>query len=192
GVCGRLFFNYYNFDVPRPSIIHLTTCRQMDEHNADETTFLTRHSKVRRYGTTLKVSNSPPAQYQIHHVEPSETLQGIALKYNTTVAELKRINKLWNESIIVQSYIKVPYVESIVPPSETSATPVPSSSKQESVSDVLSRIDDVIKRTTKSLSKMERESSFSKSPSTPNFPSTPSFPSTVPAYQCSYQDIGSE
>ncbi|GMR53654.1 hypothetical protein PMAYCL1PPCAC_23849, partial [Pristionchus mayeri] len=132
----------------------------MDDHNADETTFLTRHTTVRRYGTTLKSSNSSPVQYSIYNVQPSETLQGIALKHDTTVAELKRINKLWNDSIILKSYIKVPVKESASLKDEACITTVPHDSQPESVKDILSRIDGVIKSSAISVKRMEKDSSF--------------------------------
>lgn len=173
----------------------------MDEHYADETTFLTRHSKVRRYGTTLRVSNSSPSQYCIYHVEPSETLQGIALKFNTTVAELKRINKLWSDSIILTTYIKVPSLASTPSSSRESVhnvqsrvTPTPNNQhiQPESVKDILTRIDCVIKYSQQSVSKMERESSvqtITQPPTVENF-TTPTFTSSSTHYQSSYQNIG--
>ncbi|GMT28581.1 hypothetical protein PFISCL1PPCAC_19878 [Pristionchus fissidentatus] len=141
----------------------------MDNHYADETTFLTRHVHVRRYGTTLKACQSPQTHYSIHHVESTDTLQGIALRYNTSVTELKRINKLWSDVIILKTYLKVPslqqtrcsetYEDCRARVSLTAARVEP-----ESVTDILSRIDGVIKTTATSVRKLERESSVSHLP----------------------------
>jgi len=46
--------------------------------------------------------------YVTHIVVPTDTLQGIALKYATTVTELKRLNKLTTANIHERGTLKVP------------------------------------------------------------------------------------
>lgn len=47
-----------------------------------------------------------------HNVEPTDTLQGIAVKYSVSVERLKKINKLWsNDSFHVKETLLIPYSE---------------------------------------------------------------------------------
>lgn len=68
------------------------------------------------YGTTPSTSlrsaapaPRPPQSRVVHHVQPSDTIQGISLKYNVTVEELRRVNKLWaNDSIWLRGTLLIP------------------------------------------------------------------------------------
>ena len=49
------------------------------------------------------------AQYCKHYLEKSDTLQGLALRYNCSTNELRRINKLYsNDSIFLRQFLLVP------------------------------------------------------------------------------------
>jgi len=54
----------------------------------------------------------------IHKLEPSDTLQGLAIKYGISIEKLKRANKLWfNESIHIKDSLVIPcYQESGLEP----------------------------------------------------------------------------
>lgn len=111
------------------------------------------------------------------------------------MTELRRINKLWNDSIILKNYIKVPFIEQCVTKNvlnETMSIPVTSHVEPESVNDILSRIDGVIKNTAESVSKMERECSLPKMHPSSSNSTTESFVSNVAQFSLSYQNIGSE
>eukprot|EP00164_Ancoracysta_twista_P009226 GFYU01013585.1.p1 GENE.GFYU01013585.1~~GFYU01013585.1.p1 ORF type:complete len:372 (-),score=72.54 GFYU01013585.1:194-1309(-) len=49
-----------------------------------------------------------PINYIIHEVQLSDTLRGLALKYNTQVADIKRANKLFSDAIISYPRLIIP------------------------------------------------------------------------------------
>ncbi|PAV57604.1 hypothetical protein WR25_03450 [Diploscapter pachys] len=173
-------------------------CSSYEQPN--EYTFFA-HTRVRRYGTTQTPSASKKINYASHTVTPSDTLQGIALRYNCSVTTLARINKLWSaEALHLKETIKVP-CEGDSPPSDgvriqnpNSSSPIAvanskSTSKlseshrrtsmsaspsnlgrnaaqnsatvtppKESISDILSRVDSVIKNTSSSVRQIQKDS----------------------------------
>ncbi|XP_033126217.1 lysM and putative peptidoglycan-binding domain-containing protein 2-like [Anneissia japonica] len=68
----------------------------------------TNKSYGRSYGST-RTSIATQETYIKHTVSPGDTLQGIALKYGTTVQHIKRVNKLYtNDSIFLRPTLNVP------------------------------------------------------------------------------------
>eukprot|EP00118_Oscarella_pearsei_P028914 m.3253 g.3253 ORF g.3253 m.3253 type:complete len:201 (+) comp9188_c0_seq2:31-633(+) len=62
------------------------------------------------YGTSRSpyISNLPQDSFE-HGLEPGDTLQGLALKYNVRVEAIKRLNKLFtNESIHSRTILLIP------------------------------------------------------------------------------------
>ncbi|VDK42319.1 unnamed protein product [Anisakis simplex] len=83
-----------------------------EEH--DEHTFLCGYQRARGYGSTARPQNSTHRYKSIirHQVEPSDTLQGLVLRYNTSMTEIKRLNRLWsNESLYLMEYVNIPIYE---------------------------------------------------------------------------------
>lgn len=84
----------------------------------DETMFLCGYKRLPRYGTTgegsssRSISSKPLYNHILRHkVSKDDSLQSIALKYNSSVTEIKRINKLWsNDSIYLRDELKVPVI----------------------------------------------------------------------------------
>ena len=61
------------------------------------------------YGTCVRSMKETTAQYVKHYLDKSDTLQGLALKYDCSTDELRRINKLYSsDSIFLRQYLLVP------------------------------------------------------------------------------------
>ncbi|XP_061743535.1 lysM and putative peptidoglycan-binding domain-containing protein 2 [Nerophis ophidion] len=66
-------------------------------------------TKIRSYGSTASVSASLGEKYVEHRLSDGDTLQGIALKYNVTMEQIKRANKLFsNDCIFLKSSLNIP------------------------------------------------------------------------------------
>uniref|UniRef100_F1LEW0 LysM and peptidoglycan-binding domain-containing protein 2 n=2 Tax=Ascaris TaxID=6251 RepID=F1LEW0_ASCSU len=131
----------------------------------DEHTFLCGYQRARGYGSTSRPQTSTRRYSSIirHQVEPTDTLQGLVLRYNTSMSEIKRLNRLWsNESLYLKPYINIPIYEDKPTSSETnSRTESPSlkaieeHTSTESVQDIFRRIDSNIKKTTSKVKRLE-------------------------------------
>jgi len=65
--------------------------------------------KASSYGTCVRSMKQSTSQYVKHYLDKSDTLQGLALKYDCSTDELRRINKLYSsDSIFVRQYLLVP------------------------------------------------------------------------------------
>jgi len=94
----------------------------------DETTFLCGYKGLRRYGTTSAAGAKKPSYSTIikHRVLPSDTLQGIALKYGASTTEIKRVNKLWsNDSIHLREILHIPIPSADASPSSGGSSIAP-------------------------------------------------------------------
>ncbi|XP_045564977.1 lysM and putative peptidoglycan-binding domain-containing protein 2 [Salmo salar] len=68
-------------------------------------------TKIRSYGSTASVAASLGEKYIEHRVTDSDTLQGIALKYEVTMEQIKRTNKLFsNDCIFLRNTLNIPVV----------------------------------------------------------------------------------
>uniref|UniRef100_A0A915D9E9 LysM domain-containing protein n=1 Tax=Ditylenchus dipsaci TaxID=166011 RepID=A0A915D9E9_9BILA len=91
----------------------------MEHHHVDdEYTFLCGYQKIRRYGSTSDLNSQfhPPkySRIVVHQVEPSDTLQSLELKYNSSMYEIKRINRLWsNDSLYCKSHVNIPVFDEL-------------------------------------------------------------------------------
>ncbi|XP_063301765.1 lysM and putative peptidoglycan-binding domain-containing protein 2 [Pelobates fuscus] len=68
-------------------------------------------TKTRSYGSTATVS-APWAERHIEHrLSPTDTLQGIALKYGVTMEQIKRANKLFStDCIFLRKSLSIPVI----------------------------------------------------------------------------------
>ncbi|EYC04745.1 hypothetical protein Y032_0086g1966 [Ancylostoma ceylanicum] len=138
----------------------------------DEHTFLCGYNKVRRYGTTQPPIDTLPKKYITYYVQPNDTLQGIALKNDCSISSIVRANKLWSmDALHLKTSIRIPIeCGSCTPTSNidrqilsSKVQPAPEKKEehpQESVMDILSRIDATIKSTSSNVRKLERESTL--------------------------------
>ncbi|XP_048880389.1 lysM and putative peptidoglycan-binding domain-containing protein 1 [Brienomyrus brachyistius] len=67
-------------------------------------------SRTRSYGSLAHSPVSPVRLRQIqHHVQPGETLQGLALKYGVSMEQIKRANRLYtNDPVCLKKSISIP------------------------------------------------------------------------------------
>ncbi|XP_037093107.1 lysM and putative peptidoglycan-binding domain-containing protein 2-like [Pollicipes pollicipes] len=94
-------------DVFNAQLIPLDTLRSPGMAcSFGEEQWLIASGSQRKYGTT---SNLKPERLIRYDVQDNDTLQGIALKHNVTMEQLKRTNKLWtNDSLHVRRQLLVP------------------------------------------------------------------------------------
>ncbi|KAM5172318.1 lysM and putative peptidoglycan-binding domain-containing protein 2 isoform 1-T1 [Mantella aurantiaca] len=68
-------------------------------------------TKIRSYGSTASVTTPWAERYIEHRVSPSDTLQGIALKYGVTMEQIKRANKLFStDCIFLRKSLNIPVI----------------------------------------------------------------------------------
>ncbi|XP_051013649.1 lysM and putative peptidoglycan-binding domain-containing protein 1 [Acomys russatus] len=67
-------------------------------------------SRARSYGSLIQSSCSPVRERRLeHHLEPGDTLAGLALKYGVTMEQIKRTNRLYtNDSIFLRKTVYIP------------------------------------------------------------------------------------
>nr|CAG4648250.1 EOG090X0DPX [Moina brachiata]SVE93266.1 EOG090X0DPX [Moina brachiata] len=104
-------------NAPLSPLSLASSLQQESSDESDERTSFVRSSKAhRKYGSTTsgRCMNDPSpishsSAYVKHQVRPGDTLVGIALRYQTTVEYIKRINKMWtNDTLFLREYILVP------------------------------------------------------------------------------------
>uniref|UniRef100_A0A803J4Y8 LysM and putative peptidoglycan-binding domain-containing protein 2 n=1 Tax=Xenopus tropicalis TaxID=8364 RepID=A0A803J4Y8_XENTR len=68
-------------------------------------------TKTRSYGSTASVAAPLSERYIEHRLSPSDTLQGIALKYGVTMEQIKRANKLFStDCIFLRKSLNIPVI----------------------------------------------------------------------------------
>lgn len=142
---------------------------------------------LKKYGSTSSKSATKNENYIKHFVSNSDTLQGIALKYNVTIEQIRRANKLWaSDSLFLREYLLIPQSDNAneaQSPSETQSTSsqsslaspstenlnqnrmstassTRSSFDDENISDFLSKIDASIASTKEVVKKVTNSSEF--------------------------------
>ncbi|ETN86956.1 LysM domain protein [Necator americanus] len=127
---------------------------------------------VRRYGTTQPPVDTVPKKYITYTVQPNDTLQGIALKNDCTISSIVRANKLWSmDALHLKTSIRIPIecgsykqcsgTERQSLTSKAQIVPERNEgSAQESVMDILSRIDATIRNTSSNVRKLEQQSTL--------------------------------
>ncbi|XP_018431558.1 PREDICTED: lysM and putative peptidoglycan-binding domain-containing protein 2 [Nanorana parkeri] len=67
--------------------------------------------KTRSYGSTASVRSPWAERFIEHQVSPTDTLQGIALKYGVTMEQIKRANKLFStDCIFLRKSLNIPVI----------------------------------------------------------------------------------
>ncbi|XP_056428296.1 lysM and putative peptidoglycan-binding domain-containing protein 2 [Hyla sarda] len=67
--------------------------------------------KTRSYGSTATVTAPWAERFIEHRLSPSDTLQGIALKYGVTMEQIKRANKLFStDCIFLRKSLNIPVI----------------------------------------------------------------------------------
>ncbi|ENN80108.1 lysM and putative peptidoglycan-binding domain-containing protein 2 isoform X2 [Dendroctonus ponderosae] len=144
---------------------------------------------LKKYGSTSSKNNTKNENYIQHFVSNSDTLQGIALKYNVTIEQIRRANKLWaSDSLFLREFLLIPQADNandLQSPSEAQSTSSQSSIAspsmenlnqnnrmsmgsstrsdsfdEENISDFLSKIDASIASTKQVVQKVANSSEF--------------------------------
>ncbi|EFO28271.2 LysM domain-containing protein [Loa loa] len=140
----------------------------------DERTFLCGYQRTRGYGSLSNLHISAKTYRTViqHQIKPNDTLQGLVLKYNTSMSEIKRLNRLWsNESFYLKEYVEIPIYDEMFERGRAMDRPMnvkndrccEESKKsqdidEESLQDIFQRIDKNIRKTTNSVNKLTENS----------------------------------
>ncbi|KAF7636503.1 LysM domain-containing protein [Meloidogyne graminicola] len=100
-----------------------------DRHqNCDESAFLFGSKKIRCYGSIADLNSQTTSapkflRIAVHKVQPNDTLQNLELRYNSSMFEIKRINRLWsNQSLYCKTEVFIPiFTENITEPEENNS-----------------------------------------------------------------------
>lgn len=66
------------------------------------------YGALRNQGQSIMLTKFDTKSFT-HTLEPTDTLQGVAIKYGVTVERLKRINKLWsNDAFLIRDTLQIP------------------------------------------------------------------------------------
>ncbi|XP_012229407.1 lysM and putative peptidoglycan-binding domain-containing protein 2 isoform X2 [Linepithema humile] len=146
--------------------------REMEERRCIRDT----EKAPKRYGSTAKHMTRTESLVK-HTVCPTDTLQGIALKYGVTTEQIRRINKLWaSDSLFLREHLLIPVSadssasvcndESVtsdehdIPPNVSSPSSISSSIDDESsVNDFLAKMDTSIANVKKEVKRAQGNSS---------------------------------
>ncbi|XP_011349786.1 lysM and putative peptidoglycan-binding domain-containing protein 2 isoform X2 [Ooceraea biroi] len=131
---------------------------------------------LKKYGSTAKHMTRTESLVK-HTVCPTDTLQGIALKYGVTTEQIRRINRLWaSDSLFLREHLLIPIStdsttsvhndESVaseehdIPPNISSPSSISSSIDDEgSVNDFLAKMDSSIANVKKEVKRTQGNNS---------------------------------
>ncbi|XP_050297485.1 lysM and putative peptidoglycan-binding domain-containing protein 2 isoform X2 [Anthonomus grandis grandis] len=142
---------------------------------------------LKKYGSTSSKNATKNESFVKHFVTNSDTLQGLAVKYNVTIEQIRRANKLWaSDSLFLREYLLIPQEEgeststdlpspsdsSLLSPEAESSHSVQSrtglitsgSFDEENITDFLSKIDASIANTKEVVKKVTTNSEFGSDP----------------------------
>lgn len=72
------------------------------------------------------ITDEEPLGSRVHRVHPTDTLQGIALRYNVRVGDVKKLNRLWDDTMLYgKDTLIIPLPNSMVtsPPPSVRTSP---------------------------------------------------------------------
>ncbi|XP_061737703.1 lysM and putative peptidoglycan-binding domain-containing protein 1 isoform X1 [Nerophis ophidion] len=71
--------------------------------------------RSRSYGSLVRCNLCPVGSRLVeHHIQPGETLQGLALKYGVTMEQIQRANRLYtNDSIFLKKSLSIPVLSDV-------------------------------------------------------------------------------
>lgn len=147
----------------------------------EENTFLFGAKKIRYYGSIddLNCSSASTPKFArviLHKVTTSDTLQSLELRYNSSVFEIKRLNKLWSDqSLYCKSEVLIPVFDTstsgtsisfadwrvhgknnIMDMNRLDEEKMPKEREEESLDQLLKRIDLNVKQTKKAVKRLYR------------------------------------
>ncbi|XP_023021932.1 lysM peptidoglycan-binding domain-containing protein red [Leptinotarsa decemlineata] len=143
----------------------------MDRSSYEKLSIRESAASLKKYGSTSR-HISRNEYFRKHYVENTDTLQGIALKYNVTIEQIRRSNKLWaSDSLFLREFLLIPSKEpgseekapsnpepDVVSPSTSS---VNNDDDDDNIDNFLNKIDAAIATTKEEVKKTTRNSKFS-------------------------------
>ncbi|EFN64591.1 LysM and putative peptidoglycan-binding domain-containing protein 2 [Camponotus floridanus] len=131
---------------------------------------------LKKYGSTAKHMTRTESLVK-HTVCPTDTLQGIALKYGVTTEQIRRINRLWaSDSLFLREHLLIPInadnsasvcnnesvapEEHDIPPNVSSPSSISSIDDESSVGDFLAKMDSSIANVKKEVKRAQGNSEF--------------------------------
>ncbi|CAH0550771.1 unnamed protein product [Brassicogethes aeneus] len=149
--------------------------KEMDRGSYEKLSIRDSARSLKKYGSTSSKHVTRNENYIKHFVTQYDTLQGIALKYNVTIEQIRRANRLWaSDSLFLKEFLLIPVQDSNGSNSETVSSPVEVRSSQvtspssttcgsfdnDDISDFLSKIDASIANTKEDVKKTQTNSEF--------------------------------
>ncbi|KAG5881751.1 hypothetical protein JTB14_029079 [Gonioctena quinquepunctata] len=137
----------------------------MDRGSYEKLSIRESAASLKKYGSTSR-HISRNEHYLKHLVGNTDTLQGIALKYNVTIEQIRRANRLWaSDSLFLREYLLIPSMEPVVeekPPASEQNVVSPTSSNfdEDNIDEFLTKIDAAIATTKEDVKKTTRNSKF--------------------------------
>ncbi|KAJ3665399.1 hypothetical protein Zmor_000896 [Zophobas morio] len=143
----------------------------MDKGSYEKLSIRESARSLKKYGSTSKHVNRNENCIK-HYVSNTDTLQGIALKYDVTIEQIRRINRLWaSDSLFLKEYLLIPVRDSSVPvktsepppivsPTQISSPISNSSFDEDNVEDFLGKIDAAIANTKKEVKRTQNNSEY--------------------------------
>ncbi|KAJ8924395.1 hypothetical protein NQ315_007191 [Exocentrus adspersus] len=128
---------------------------------------------LKKYGSTSK-HTTRNENYVKHFVSNTDTLQGIALRYNVTIEQIRRANKLWaSDSLFLREYLLIPsdtatpiaseQATPVVSPSAVTSPTISGSFDDDNIDEFLHKIDAAIATTKEEVKKTTINSEFATS-----------------------------
>ncbi|XP_076269093.1 uncharacterized protein LOC143201738 isoform X2 [Rhynchophorus ferrugineus] len=97
-----------DFEVSIPMSL-LSFSKNVDRGSYEKLSIRDSARSLKKYGSTSSKTATKAENYLKHFVSNSDTLQGIALKYNVTIEQIRRANKLWaSDSLFLREYLLIP------------------------------------------------------------------------------------
>ncbi|XP_070161515.1 lysM and putative peptidoglycan-binding domain-containing protein 2 isoform X2 [Polyergus mexicanus] len=130
---------------------------------------------LKKYGSTAKHMTRTESLVK-HTVCPTDTLQGIALKYGVTTEQIRRVNRLWaSDSLFLREHLLIPIntdnsaaicnnepvapEEHDIPPNISSPSSISSIDDESSVNDFLAKMDTSIANVKKEVKRAQGNNS---------------------------------
>ncbi|KAL0269709.1 UNVERIFIED_CONTAM: hypothetical protein PYX00_007349 [Menopon gallinae] len=147
-----------------------------DYSNSEKQSIKDSVKSLKKYGSTC--NHMKRSDYYVTHVvQKTDTLQGIALKYNTTTEQIRRVNRLFaSDSLFLRDTLKIPVSKEVAnsfesnnhlssdPPSEAITSSFSSDSftneDEKSANDFLGKIDSSIANTRAQVRLVQAQSNF--------------------------------
>ncbi|KAL3088313.1 hypothetical protein niasHT_023873 [Heterodera trifolii] len=138
------------------------------DQQCEENSFLCGSQRIRRYGSLSDSTFSRPKYKRIivHKVMPTDTLQGLELRFKSSMYEIKRLNKLWSDqSLYCKPEILIPIFDDVNVSTQPSNENIRNNVhkyngeelNEESIDQLFRRIDLGVKQTKKTVKKMVKK-----------------------------------